>query len=401
MLPFSLLLMFMYSFSFCSVEQKKSSQIESKYSINLDEKKEVSISYSTYFKNATPIILETNKDCLIGNITELKIFDGYVYILDAQSAKSLFVFDLDGRFIRKIGSLGNGPGEYTQLSNFTLDMENRFIYLLDYFKHLHKYHLDGTFVKTITPKVQNNNIIHIQYYNKRLYMRTIGYKPTASDCMLMEADPDNGDILSKSLPLKYNKGWAELIFMGNSFFMPKLNDPPLFTQMFMDHIVSIGEYITPYIEIKSKNLVTDKDISNITEVSGGRDIFQRFNTYLRENSKIFNINNYVENDEFIFFMYQQGLMNINVVIVNKKTESVVLTQNFINDLIFKNDENHYFDGFKFSDTKGAYEILQTRSIVNFLESIRNSEIVPELNKYDKLLNLEDDANPVIFYYEYK
>ena len=221
-------------------------------------------------------------------------------------------------------------------------------------------------------------------------MNTKGYKPTAKDCMLMEADPESGEILAQSLPLQYNKGWLEMIFMGTSF-ISRMNESPLFTQMFMDRFVSIGEEITPFIEIKSKNLVTEKDIRNISNNRGNRDVTAYFQTYLRENLKIFNMNSYVENDAFILFMYTQGSMNRNVVIINKDTGSAVLTQKLSNDLVFKNDENHYLGKFDFSDTKGVYEVVQARSIESFQESIRNNEVVPELDKLDDLRQLEDDT----------
>ena len=160
-------------------------------------------------------------------------------------------------------------------------------------------------------------------------------------------------------------------------------------------------HIVPYIELKSKNLVTTKDINNISQVRGSRDVIERFQAYFRRNSKIFNVHSYVENNELILFMYRQGLSNSNAVIVHKAIGSVELAKKFNNDLIFKNGENHNFGGFAFFDSKGVYEILQNRSIERFQESIRNNEVVPELDKLDELLKLEDDANPIIFYYEYK
>ena len=384
-----------------AINEKELSQIKSKYTIDLDGNKETSIPFSTYFKSLTTIILETNENCLIGQIDELQIFDGCIYILDRNRAKSLLVFDADGRFIRKIGNFGQGPGEYIHLWDFTLDTENRFIYLLDYGQRVHKYHLDGTFVKTVTPKVQKSNIYFIQFFKNRLYISTIAYKPAPNDYMLLETDLENGEILSKSLPLKYNKGWAELIFTGHNFFMSRLNAPPLYSRMFMDYIVSVGEDITPYIEIKSKNLVTDKDLGNISNINGDiKAKLNSFSAYFRNSLKIFDINSYVENEEFILFMYQQGWMNYKTAVFHKKT-GYVETGKFCKDIIYMNGENRFFGGFKFSDTQGAYEILHTSSIESFQESIRNNEVVPELDKLDKLSNLEEDANPVLFYYEFK
>lgn len=391
----------MFNGSFCPIKQKDLSQIACQYSIDLDGKQETSKTLSTFFKSANPIILETKEECLIGEIIELQVFDGHIYVLDIRAAKSLLVFDMTGRFIRKIGSLGQGPGEYTSISNFTLDTENRFIYLLDHFQRVHKYQLDGTFVSTITPKVQNANIIYIQYHSKRLYMNAIPYNPTLNDYMLLEADPDNGEVLSKSLSFKYNKGWTALILMDHSCFIPRLNGPPLYTQLFMDNIVSIGEDVKPYIELKSKNLVTEKDIKNIRVSENANAMVGEFRAFFQKYPKIFDVHSYVENDEFILFMYQRGLMNREAVIFHKKTELVELGYEFGQNLIYKDGENHFWGGFAFSDSNGAYEILHVELMENFVEEIRNDKIVSDFDKLEQLKQLDDESNPVILFYEFK
>ena len=396
------LLLSVFNVSFCSVNQKELSQMDSKYIIDLDGKQESEILLSSYFQNPKAIILETNKDCLIGHIFDLQVFDDFLYVLDTQIAKSLFVFDMNGRFVRKIGSLGQGPGEYSQLSDFTIDTEKKYIYLLDFNKRIHQYLFDGTFVRTITPKLEKTNIVNIYCCNNRLFMSVLAYNRTPNDYMLMETDLDNGEILSQSLPLKYNKGWGESIYLRHSSFLSRSNVMPLYTRMFMDYIVSVGEDITPYIELRSKNLVTDKDVVNIVNAQGGaRAVLGRFRDYVSDHSKIYDVHSFVENNEFILFRYQRGIRNYHAVILDKKTGLVKLANQFSNDLIYKNGENHFFNGFLFSNTKGSFDILHIESIARFQESIRNNEVVSRLDRLDELRTLEEEANPVIFYYEYK
>ena len=88
------------------------------YTIDLDEEKVESIPLTSIFKDVRTIILETREDCLIGRIESLQVFDERIYILDSRKAKSLFVFDMEGKFIQKIGSYGNGPGEYNEPLDF-------------------------------------------------------------------------------------------------------------------------------------------------------------------------------------------------------------------------------------------------------------------------------------------
>ena len=387
------LLLFLFSSISCSLKQKDI-VFESKYSFNLDEKKE-SIPLSTFFKNPETIILETNNDCLIGRIDELQVFDGCIYVLDMYFAKSLLTFDKDGRFIRKIGGIGNGPGEYIKLLDFTLDTENRFIFLLDYGQRVHKYQLDGTFIQTITPNLLRSNITNIQYYKKKLYLNVEAFNSSPDDYMLIEVDPDNGKIYSSYLPLHYNKGWDKLLSRGHSVFMSRLNSPPLYTRLFMDYIVAIGEETSAYIELKSKFLSNEEDLENFPEITD----FEKFSKAVEDFSKVWDVHSYVENYNFIMFWYRYD-RTYNNLIFNKKTHEVRIIEFFINDLIFRNDQKG-FRGFAFSDSKGSYSILQNVSIKSFQTSIKNNEVVYDFDKLDQLMKLDDDSNPVIFFYEFK
>ena len=369
------------------------------YTIDLDSKKDPSIPLSSLFKNVRAVILETNKDCLIGRVSGLQVFDGYIYVFDSSKAKSLFVFDLEGRFIRKIGSLGRGPGEYIEIHDFTLDTENRIIFLCDALNYIKKYQLDGTYLHTITIQAPNSKAGFIQFYNGRLYSSQLWVEKSNDNFMLLEIDPSNGKILSSSLPVQYNKGWNENFSDPLSrVFMSRANNPPRYNQMFMDYIVSIGKEITPYIELKSNYLTTETDIESFRGKEGRR--LNELN--LINSSKLFNVTCFIENDDFISFRFGMSRSSF-VVIYYKKTGEVKLANYLSNDLIYKQDTKGLFGKFVFADEKGAYSILDTQldDIDDFKSAIRNNETVPNLDKSDQLMKLTEESNPVIFFYEFK
>jgi len=294
---------------------------------------------------------------------------------------------------------------------FYLTVRKGVVFVLDYNSFIHKYRLDGTYIHSINfrDQVPRTNIYFIQFYNNRLYANVLAWESTPDDFMLLEMDPDNGKILSHSLPLKLNKGWDKTSFTGHNFFISPLNNPPRYTQLFMDYIVSLGETITPYIELKSKNLTTIDDFKNSSEErlspTGG---FQA----LQGTSKIWDVNSFVENDDLILFRCNSGFMsgkrNSFSVVYHKKTGLVKIADIMSNDLVSRriDDEKHFFntymDGrFIFSDKKGAYEVVHPRFFDKFLTSVRKKEVVPNLDKLDELLKLTEDSNPVIFYYEFK
>lgn len=93
------------------------------------------------------IPLETNDSCLISDIDVIKKRNNKYYIQSGR--KYLHVFDENGKFLRKIGNIGEGEGEYPILSDFDVDTEH--IYLLA-LRKLYVYDLFGKFLKTINLK---------------------------------------------------------------------------------------------------------------------------------------------------------------------------------------------------------------------------------------------------------
>lgn len=74
------------------------------------------------------IPLETQNDLLIGQITKLSVSDNYLCVLD-EITSNVFCFTHDGKFVRKIGSRGVGPGEYVEINDVTTYSQQ--VYLWD------------------------------------------------------------------------------------------------------------------------------------------------------------------------------------------------------------------------------------------------------------------------------
>ncbi|QZE15549.1 6-bladed beta-propeller [Halosquirtibacter laminarini] len=68
--------------------------------------------------------LETNKKCLIGAVSDIRIHNDLIYVIDKRVSQAIFVFDMKGRFLNRIGKKGRGPGEYTKLSGVHVDKCN-------------------------------------------------------------------------------------------------------------------------------------------------------------------------------------------------------------------------------------------------------------------------------------
>jgi hypothetical protein len=90
--------------------------------------------------------LETSPECLLGEINKIQSDDGCYFVFDKRN-QILASFRHDGSFFRKYGSVGHGPGEYIQVSDFYLDREHQQLVALDLGgRKLVRYRYDGTMV---------------------------------------------------------------------------------------------------------------------------------------------------------------------------------------------------------------------------------------------------------------
>ncbi|MDR0953905.1 MAG: 6-bladed beta-propeller [Rikenellaceae bacterium] len=93
--------------------------------------------------------LETTENSLVGEISKVEVVGDQIIVLHGSDSKSVFVFDLDGRFIRPIGHQGRGPGEYVRAANFVIDYDANQIIVTDDRGHKQLFYdlSDGRFVK--------------------------------------------------------------------------------------------------------------------------------------------------------------------------------------------------------------------------------------------------------------
>lgn len=118
--------------------------------INIDPDGEESYAFDSLIDDISYIKLETNSDCLIGNIHQILCSNDYIFIMDVFVTNTVYCFDKQGRFVRRIGKIGQGPGEYTHLFKMCLTSDQKQIVLYDW-KRLHYYDLNGKHIKDVTP----------------------------------------------------------------------------------------------------------------------------------------------------------------------------------------------------------------------------------------------------------
>jgi hypothetical protein len=110
----------------CSSVTKESSTNFKVINLNLKEVKQEK-NISEIFTDISLVKLETTPSSLIGEINKIFVTSNEIYISDGLS---IYIFDLNGNFKKRLHKNGKGPGEYTGISDFLID-NNRSIEILN------------------------------------------------------------------------------------------------------------------------------------------------------------------------------------------------------------------------------------------------------------------------------
>jgi len=399
------LLIIIYSLALSISCTKHNKTIESsesgRYVIDLDNianNPDDSFVYSTFYKGIKTILLETNDSCLVGEIKKMQVYDQFIFILDKNIAKSLLVFDREGRFIRKIGGIGGGPGEYVEPTDFTLDTENRTIFVLDkHTKRINKYDLiTGNFLYSIN--LQNSlNSEHVEIIGGKLYADAYFYMHSEDNYLLSCIhDPSGVEEANYLNVMKYNKGFSNKNINFGKVFHLLENGNAVFAQPFMDHIIEINsDSIFTLIDIKSKNVLTLENIEAGMEKQTFMSEIMRFDKY-------FFIMSFIEHKNQILFECMKGF-NFIKILFNKDTHEVRIFKNIRDDLLISDEGTSGYPipmvGCYYSD--GVYYYVPQMSVPQIKECANNGIFSPNLDRLEDLKNLKEDANTILFYYEFK
>ena len=127
----------------CS-EQRKNTPTDIKEIIFKDPSKDYLL--ASNFKNIHMVQLEMKDECVISDVKRIIDTDGQLYVLTSDN--EIFCFDRStGKYLRKIGSIGEGPGEYVDITDMFYNEKEKRICVVDRVKNaIHAYTLGGEFV---------------------------------------------------------------------------------------------------------------------------------------------------------------------------------------------------------------------------------------------------------------
>lgn len=380
---------------FFSTNNSNAIEVDLDNSINSAE-----LLFSTYFKEPKTVILETSEDCLIKRIHGIELFDEKIYVHD-DKMKRLFVFDMDGKFKYEIGKPGMGPGEYIKLSDFAIDRKDSVVFLWDEAKkNILRYDLKTSeFISSVHVSDIEGQSYSLLFKGGKFYINSTTENMESEKYLLNEIDCQTGLIARKFLPAEdYNKGWNIPLRLPHSNFYSKNHPEPKYTDFFSDTILSIAENgITASYVIKSKSMIPKKVVEKIVEdyykSSGYIDL-----TSIYTSEYIYKISNFVEMDKYAYFQYTKGT-DVMHSFYDKNRNCVEVSKILKNDYVSSSSYIHM--KLMYSTPKEVLAILRTEHLPRFIDAVSAGTVNENLDKYEQLIHLNEESNPILFFHEFK
>ena len=357
--------------------------------------------YSSLYKRVSVLLLETKEDCLIGRISKIQVFDSYIIVLDSRSAKGLFVFDKEGFFIRKIGNTGSGPGEYLIPKDFTIDKENKIIYVLDnYSQRINKYEFtSGNYIHSINLEKEVRSY-NIEFNAGKLYADAFFQNHTDDNYLLRIIDESSGKDEGHHLNVtEYNQGISNVsIELQRKFFYTRENGNTVFVQTFMNQIIEINrDSILSLVELNGRDfLLTSDETKKIKETNGNL-----YSLEVSQLNKYHSIHSFVEKGDSIFVDIKKDRF-LYKFLMNKKTNEVYVLEKIWDDMLYSVKDFGPVPTFGCYDAGGVYYYADDSHLTSRYQALANAgSLSPDIGRLDDLKNLEEDANPILFYYEFE
>lgn len=359
-----------------------------------------SLIFSDFFKAPKVVLLETKPECVVQNIRSLEIYKEDIYILDDRANK-LYIFDGNGKFKRTISSPGRGHGEYMKLADFSIDRTKEIIYLLDEATdEILKFSLnDYKFLSSIKA-VQNGYLTYCMqeiggkiYLNRSSVLEKEKYE-------LREIDERNGKQVGKFLKSDdYNHGWNFPLSLEHSNFYSKNSQSPKYIGLFSNLIMNVtADGVSAAYIVDSRKFVDKEEVLKMQGIAEGKLEKIDFSDIYSQ-KRIHQISRFIESPSKVFFQYLEGDER-NYLVYDKASGKTKTSSLFMDDYV--SDKNMIPMDFCYSDERGVVALLKPCFMPHFIKYIINGgKMRTHLDNYSRLIKLNKDSNPVLFFHEYR
>lgn len=359
-----------------------------------------SLIFSDFFKAPKVVLLETKPECVVQNIRSLEIYKEDIYILDDRANK-LYIFDGNGKFKRTISSPGRGHGEYMKLADFSIDRTKEIIYLLDEATdEILKFSLnDYKFLSSIKA-VQNGYLTYcMQEIGGKIYLNRSSVSEKEK-YELREIDERNGKQVGKFLKSDdYNHGWNFPLSLEHSNFYSKNSQSPKYIGLFSNLIMNVtADGVSAAYIVDSRKFVNKEEVLKMQKIAEGKLEKIDFSGIYSQ-KRIHQISRFIESPSKVFFQYLEGDER-NYLVYDKASGKTKTSSLFMDDYV--SEKNMIPMDFCYSDERGVVALLKPCFMPHFIKYIIDGgKMRTHLDNYSRLIKLNKDSNPVLFFHKLK
>jgi len=338
---------------------------------------------------------KTDHEYRIGSYDKIIVAENQIFIMDNTHTMSIFSLDFEGNFNFKISSFGQGPGQYRELRDFTLDKENNLIHILDYGgRAIKKFSSNnGEYIESIRFKSLDEYIAGFEYSNGMYFMAHTNNCGKSEDCFNLTFLDEQLNIQKSFLMMKDNlkrhdyRGEHHFFRNGNKIFYKEVFNDTIYqidqisNSLKAVYFIDFGKTVLPNeIKYSSKN-------NNLEYIID----------YSIKNDKTWGIYDFHIAENSLFFNYSTP--NLKNVYYSLTSDQAISFQNVYskNPFLLSEPKSSYKDFYiNISDAEFIFKI--TRPFYE-KDSLKIRESYPELFSLTK--HIKRDDNHILTFYKIK
>jgi len=327
------------------------------------------VTLSEIGKDLIYIPLETNSQSLLRNINRLAFSNKYIFVSDFDK---LIQFDHEGNFLRQIGSIGRGPGEYIHVSYFDIDDKSERIYILAWGIHtILEYDFNGQFIRSFEISFTTLQFIKAESNSFAFVIPNHSSNP----------DAEYSEIITDSLGTIKTKTKNPNRFQTNSF----VTVIPLY---YFNDTIRIFESRVDTLSILRKEKRIPYAIFNLGNEKMEPEQYE-INAFKENNKDKLWILDICENNDYLFLHLNLGLDDSSRFCIYDKhtSETVFLNKNgFINNL---DNGNPFWPKYVYNDSI----LVDYQSANKFLNAINKNQVTGSSEILSR--KLTELSNPIL------
>lgn len=197
------------------------------------------VNLSEVAKSIDYIPLETNDSALISNISKIICENDKIYVTD--NSDKLYIFDLNGKYLKTLNRKGRGPQEYVILRSFKVDEKTGEIFVLDSKGDILIYNSDLNFVRNIKSPAKKGNFTSFDKFGDSLFAATnfVALDNTPSNMILFN---DSSEVINsfEFRPIDFISNGSDVPLRINHVIMTRFRDELRFFSVKSDTIFTIN-----------------------------------------------------------------------------------------------------------------------------------------------------------------